>query len=484
MTASTRVAHRGEPVGEHGAGPVGLGEQDAGRLRGGTSASSPSAWASGRHEVDRRGRPPRPARPPSPARRRPGARAGWSAAAGPARRAPLADVTTSQSNAASRASAWRSAAPPSSGSAISISGTCTTVAPSAASRAPSSPASGRVTATRAARRRVTTRRPRGPPAPRRARRLVVASGRTPAARCRGRPRRRARRRGTCAAAPPATWAPTGNEQPEPSSARKLRSTSTAWRVAASSTAASSSIVAASPARASTATQPWPTAGTNTPGSSRSAITLGQPEHLQRGDGHHDRPAVGHLRQAGGDVAAQLDERQVRAHGGELGAPAHRARRDGRAVGEVVEATARSARRRRRDGRRNAPITSASWATDGRSLAECTATSARPSSTACWTSLTNTPCPPMTCSGTSWRRSPVVSTNTSSAAQPVAAASASATPWACVRACGLPRVASRMRRHRGSVSAGRRGRSRPPRCARPSACRRRGGGAPTGRAAAS
>ena len=40
------------------------------------------------------------------------------------------------------------------------------------------------------------------------------------------------------------------------------------------------------------------------------------------------------------------------------------------------------------------MTSSGWAADGRSLAECTATSARPSSTACWTSLTNTPCPPI------------------------------------------------------------------------------------------
>ena len=47
--------------------------------------------------------------------------------------------------------------------------------------------------------------------------------------------------------------------------------------------------------------------------------------------------------------------------------------------------------------------------DGRSLAECTATSARPSSTACWTSFTNTPWPPIACSGTSVRTSPVVST---------------------------------------------------------------------------
>ena len=49
------------------------------------------------------------------------------------------------------------------------------------------------------------------------------------------------------------------------------------------------------------------------------------------------------------------------------------------------------------------------------LGECTARSASPSSTARCTSLTNTPCPPIVCSGTSacCVRSPIVSTNTSS-----------------------------------------------------------------------
>ena len=43
--------------------------------------------------------------------------------------------------------------------------------------------------------------------------------------------------------------------------------------------------------------------------------------------------------------------------------------------------------------------------DGRSLAECTARSARPSSTACCTSFTNTPVPPIAWIGTSVRWSP-------------------------------------------------------------------------------
>src|SRR5262245_43928122 len=52
---------------------------------------------------------------------------------------------------------------------------------------------------------------------------------------------------------------------------------------------------------------------------------------------------------------------------------------------------------------------------------------------------------MTCKGTSWRRSPVVSTNTSSATRPVAVLSWSATACACVEACSLPRVARRTAR---------------------------------------
>ena len=49
---------------------------------------------------------------------------------------------------------------------------------------------------------------------------------------------------------------------------------------------------------------------------------------------------------------------------------------------------------------NAASSSPSAGVEGRSLAECAASSARPSSTARCTSFTNTPCPPMVCSGTS------------------------------------------------------------------------------------
>src|SRR5207248_3215622 len=55
--------------------------------------------------------------------------------------------------------------------------------------------------------------------------------------------------------------------------------------------------------------------------------------------------------------------------------------------------------------------------EGRSFAEWTATSARPSSTAACTSFTKTPCPPISQMGTSARRSPLVSTTTASISRP-------------------------------------------------------------------
>ena len=172
--------------------------------------------------------------------------------------------------------------------------------------------------------------------------------------------------------------------------------------------------------------------------------LGQPEDLSAATAITIDAAVGHLRQPGGDVAAQLDERAGRAaprRAGPAGAPspvATVAPAARSASDRPTSASAASRRARERADRRGRRC-----GADGRSLAECTATSARPSSTACWTSLTNTPCPPMTCSGTSWRRSPVVSTNTSSTVAPGRRRrSASATASAWVRACGLPRVARR------------------------------------------
>ena len=95
---------------------------------------------------------------------------------------------------------------------------------------------------------------------------------------------------------------------------------------------------------------------------------------------------------------------------------------------------------------------------GKSLAEWTATSARPSRTAFWTSLTNTPWPPICSSGVIRSRSPVVSTITISTVQSGrATVTRAARRSACQRARALPRVAARMCT---PTATGRRGRAGP------------------------
>ena len=115
--------------------------------------------------------------------------------------------------------------------------------------------------------------------------------------------------------------------------------------------------------------------------------------------------------------------------------------------------------------------------DGRSFAEWTATSARPSSSACSTSFTKTPWPPSSPIGTSRRRSPAVCTTTSSVVDPPIAGAGGVWPRPARRprarpgasASGLPRVATR------SVSTGDpRGRTG---CARPRRGARRGASPP-------
>ena len=273
-----------------------------------------------------------------------------------------------------------------------------------------------------------------------------------------------------------TWAPTGSEHPDPSSARKLRSTSTACRVGGvvdrgqQRGACVDVVGAALDGDAALAD------GRHEPRADRAARRSRSvsPRISQRGDGHHDRPAVGHLRQAAWRccrAARRTSGRAAPRPAGPAGAPTRW--RPSRPGASSVERSPRRARRPGRGGRMKAPITSPSWASTGRSLAECTATSARPSSTACCTSLTNTPCPPIVCSGTSWRRSPVVSTSTSS----VGAAGRRRRArrrrrWAWVRRLRARRGWPGARRHAARLSAGRTGRAPRRRCARPGACRRR------------
>src|SRR5690606_35733517 len=95
----------------------------------------------------------------------------------------------------------------------------------------------------------------------------------------------------------------------------------------------------------------------------------------------------------------------------------------------------------------AAITRSGWVAAGRSLPECTARRARPSSTAAWICLTNTPLPPISQMGMSRRWSAVVSmtSKVTSTARPPArsagrAPSSAATWSACQRASAEPRVA--------------------------------------------
>ena len=246
-------------------------------------------------------------------------------------------------------------APPSAGSAISMSGTCTTWAPSSASCSPSSPASGRVTAIRrpASGRSALTRVILRPPSRRRPWPPGLPRGRARDPR-RRRPtrsrhwRRSGRRagragrstRGTSGAGRSAAWAPTGSAHPAPSSARKARSTVTASRVARSSRAASSSIVSSSSGARLDGNAALPDGGDEPSRVEAFGDAVGETEHLERGDRHHDRPAVGDPAETGGDVAAQLGEAEIGAHDGQLGAPPHRSRGHGGSLREVGQRHAR------------------------------------------------------------------------------------------------------------------------------------------------
>ena len=474
------VTGGGQPVGEHRAAPGRPGRRARGPAPAGTRRAAPRPG-----RAPARGRPaarhPRPARPPSPGRRRRGAPTDAPAAAGThadgaVRRRDDEPVERRRAGPAPGAGD-----PPSAASAISISGTCTTVAPE---RVEPSGERARLGAGQGdAPPAITPDRRRAPP------RRGIERRRGPSVERAGRSRPRAtpprRRRGTCAACRPRR----GRRRAASSRSRARRGSAldldgVAGRGVVDGGEQLERVASSSP-RHSTATQPCPTAGTNAVGVEALGDAVGQPEHLERGDGHHDRPAVGDPCR-GGWRCCRAARRTARS--GRAAASWARRRTEPVAtvapVGEVGERPADRARRRRRAGAGRRRCVSAGWATDGRSLAECTATSARPSSTACCTSLTNTPWPPMACSGTSWRRSPVVSTNTSSTVarrSPRRSASATRLRPGCVpagcrgwpaRTVGTP-VSDRSNRslHGRRVALAL------------AACRRRRAGAPTARAAA-
>ena len=199
-------------------------------------------------------------------------------------------------------------------------------------------------------------------------------------------------------------------------------------------------VSSSSARHSTASAPWPTCGSITDGSRQLVGAVGEPEPLERRGRDHDGVEVG---RASSSRVAMLPRSSANVRSGRSAASCARRRTEPVATraprGQCVE---RRARRARRAGRRaRAPPRARgrrAMSDAGRSLAECTARSARPSSTACCTSFTNMPVPPIAWMGTSVRWSPVVETTTSSASAP----SSVATRSACQRASSLPRVATR------------------------------------------
>ena len=142
------------------------------------------------------------------------------------------------------------------------------------------------------------------------------------------------------------------------------------------------------------------------------------------------------------------ETEVGTRGGELCPPPHGPGRHARAGGEIIERRTRRARRGVGALGNRARSTRPGVTSDGRSLAECTATSARPSSTACCTSFTNTPVPPIAWIGGRRRGRPWSCTITSSASSP----KQRRPPARPATGRGAPRVAIRRGRPRTS-SAG-------------------------------
>ena len=233
------------------------------------------------------------------------------------------------------------------------------------------------------------------------------------ARASGRPRNAVDRRSS-----PSTtaWAPAGRAQSPPSSARKARSASTHRRVGSCSMrgehraqlvvvlaaldgqraladlrqhhvdgAAARRCASARPSRSSAAAA--------TTMASCSAALASRVLHVARAARRSGGP--GRWRRSCGPPAQRP--------GGHLGA-----------LGQVGERRARPARRGDRPARARRRATRPGTR-DRRAgpWRECTARSARPSSTAACTSLANTPLPPISQIGTSRRRSPWVSTTTSS-----------------------------------------------------------------------
>ncbi len=170
-------------------------------------------------------------------------------------------------------------------------------------------------------------------------------------------------------------------------------------------------------RHSTASAPWPTCGSMTDGSRYSVARSASPSRSSAAAATTMASKLGSLLEAGGDVAPQLGEREVGPPRRELRAPPHRTGRHARPAGSASRVDPTSASRGSARSGTAASTSPRARPIAGRSLAECTARSARPSSTACCTSFTKMPVPPTAWIGTSVRASPVVETITSSTSPP-------------------------------------------------------------------
>ena len=213
-------------------------------------------------------------------------------------------------------------------------------------------------------------------------------------------------------------APPGTSQPAPSSARNERSQSSAVR--AGGPRSRRAARAPHPRPRTRARAPPAHLGDEPLGVEALGDASGEAEPRERRRRDHDRVDVTIERgESPRDVPPQPHDVEIRTHLEQQGAPARCTGGHGGPRGQhrerpSDEASAGSAR----SG--TAARTSPGGETGGRSLAECTATSALPSSTAACTSFVNTPRPASAVNATSPRRSPSVSTTTSSAATPTAA----------------------------------------------------------------
>ena len=346
---------RASPSASDDDGPIGLGDEHRRRARRELGEQALDPLDAGTRSTGRPASSARAAAVAAPtAASRTARRCGRR---GPTARAPLADVTTSQSNArqrGQRARAARRRRRPA--SPISISGTWSTIgAVVARADRPSSPLRCWVMTIR----RPASARPVTQPTAPRARRASAAAAALVVARRRARASMRSRNtvpsspaRNACERCRRRRARRPAASSPTPSSARKARSTSTAWRVGgvvdrARAAAAVVVVVGAAldgdAALADGRHEPARVEALGDP--------LGQPEHLSAATAITIAPPSGTFAEAGVDVAAQLDERGGRAaprRAAPAGAPTGR---DRRARRELVERARRSARRRRRAARR-------------------------------------------------------------------------------------------------------------------------------------